>query len=119
MTPATSSTGLVPNPVSQNPCIPPNRDDWDSLFQLMFDEYFNPPTIDASSVQEAAAPRAKVLADSPVSASIDYDASSTTNVIGDPSRSVSTRKQLETDAMWYYFDAFLTLVEPKNFKQAT
>ncbi|GJV86335.1 retrovirus-related pol polyprotein from transposon TNT 1-94, partial [Tanacetum coccineum] len=39
------------------------------------------------------------------------------NVIGDPSRSVSTRKQLETDAMWCYFDAFLTLVEPNNFKQ--
>nr|GEV66696.1 retrovirus-related Pol polyprotein from transposon TNT 1-94 [Tanacetum cinerariifolium] len=40
------------------------------------------------------------------------------NMIGDPSRSVSKRKQLETDAMWCYFDAFLTLVEPKNFKQA-
>nr|GEW62340.1 hypothetical protein [Tanacetum cinerariifolium] len=40
------------------------------------------------------------------------------NVIGDPSHSVSRRKQLETDAMWCYFDAFLTFVEPKNFKQA-
>ncbi|GJV98920.1 retrovirus-related pol polyprotein from transposon TNT 1-94 [Tanacetum coccineum] len=40
------------------------------------------------------------------------------NVIGDPSRSVSMRKQLKTDAMWCYFDAFLTSVEPKNFKQA-
>ncbi|GJY81591.1 retrovirus-related pol polyprotein from transposon TNT 1-94 [Tanacetum coccineum] len=30
------------------------------------------------------------------------------NVIGDPSRSVSTRKQLQTNAMWCYFDAFLT-----------
>ncbi|GKB03956.1 retrovirus-related pol polyprotein from transposon TNT 1-94 [Tanacetum coccineum] len=40
------------------------------------------------------------------------------NVIRDPSRSVSTRKQLQTDAMWCYFDAFLTSVEPKNFKQA-
>ncbi|GJY73163.1 retrovirus-related pol polyprotein from transposon TNT 1-94 [Tanacetum coccineum] len=40
------------------------------------------------------------------------------NVIRDPSRSVSTRKQLETDAMWCYFDAFLTSTEPKNFKQA-
>ncbi|GJV32996.1 retrovirus-related pol polyprotein from transposon TNT 1-94 [Tanacetum coccineum] len=40
------------------------------------------------------------------------------NMIGDPSRSVSTRKQLKTDAMWCYYDAFLTLVEPKNFKQA-
>ncbi|GJT83409.1 putative ribonuclease H-like domain-containing protein [Tanacetum coccineum] len=39
------------------------------------------------------------------------------NVIGDPSRSVSTRKQLKTDDMWCYFDAFLTSVEPKNFKQ--
>ncbi|GJV84629.1 retrovirus-related pol polyprotein from transposon TNT 1-94 [Tanacetum coccineum] len=40
------------------------------------------------------------------------------NVIGDPSRSVSIRKQHETDAMWCYFDAFLTSVESKNFKQA-
>ncbi|GKB84344.1 uncharacterized mitochondrial protein-like protein [Tanacetum coccineum] len=40
------------------------------------------------------------------------------NVIGDPSRSVSMRKQLKTDVMWCYFDAFLTSVEPKNFKQA-
>ncbi|GKA55110.1 retrovirus-related pol polyprotein from transposon TNT 1-94 [Tanacetum coccineum] len=40
------------------------------------------------------------------------------NVIGDPSHFVSTRKKLQTDAMWCYFDAFLTSVEPKNFKQA-
>nr|GEU58668.1 hypothetical protein [Tanacetum cinerariifolium] len=40
------------------------------------------------------------------------------NVIRDPSRSVSKRKQLKTDTMWCYFDAFLTSVELKNFKQA-
>ncbi|GKB32802.1 retrovirus-related pol polyprotein from transposon TNT 1-94 [Tanacetum coccineum] len=40
------------------------------------------------------------------------------NVIEDPSRSASTRKQLHTDAMSFYFDSFLTFVEPKNFKQA-
>ncbi|GKC41250.1 hypothetical protein Tco_1058972 [Tanacetum coccineum] len=40
------------------------------------------------------------------------------NVIRDPSRSVSSRLKLQTDAMWCYFDAFLTLIEPKNFKQA-
>nr|GEY45069.1 Gag-Pol polyprotein [Tanacetum cinerariifolium] len=40
------------------------------------------------------------------------------NIIGDPSRSVSTRKQLQTDAMWYYFDALLNSVELNNFKQA-
>ncbi|GJZ88017.1 hypothetical protein Tco_0659799 [Tanacetum coccineum] len=28
------------------------------------------------------------------------------NVIKDPSRSVSTRKKLQTDAMWCYFNAF-------------
>ncbi|GKF26287.1 hypothetical protein Tco_0082181 [Tanacetum coccineum] len=42
----------------------------------MFDEYFNPPTISVSPVPEAAAPRAEVLADSPVSNSIDQDAPS-------------------------------------------
>ncbi|GKF60466.1 hypothetical protein Tco_0177252 [Tanacetum coccineum] len=125
----------------------------------MFDEYFNPPTIAVSLVPEATAPRAEVLADSPVSTSIDQDTPSTSvsssqehehsliisqgsssnvrqlhillehrgrwtkdhpieNMIGDLSRSVSTRKQLKTEAMWCYFDAFLTSVEPKNFKQA-
>ncbi|GKD51706.1 integrase, catalytic region, zinc finger, CCHC-type containing protein [Tanacetum coccineum] len=39
-------------------------------------------------------------------------------MIGDPFRFVSARKHLETDAMWCYFDAFLTSVEPKNFKKA-
>nr|GEX48711.1 integrase, catalytic region, zinc finger, CCHC-type, peptidase aspartic, catalytic [Tanacetum cinerariifolium] len=186
MTAATSSTGLVSNLVSQQPCIPPNTDDWICLFQPMFDEYFNPPSIAVSPVQEAAASRAEVLADSPVSTSINQDAPSTSipssqeekhspiiyqgfkessktptfhddplnesphedltsqgssvnvrqihnpfehlrrwtrdhlleNVIRDPSRSVSIRKQLETVAMWCYFDAFLTSVDPKNFKQA-
>ncbi|GJX14488.1 hypothetical protein Tco_0206246 [Tanacetum coccineum] len=37
------------------------------------------------------------------------------NVIGNPSRPVSTRCQLQTDAMWCFFDAFLTSVD-KNFK---
>ncbi|GJU03403.1 retrovirus-related pol polyprotein from transposon TNT 1-94 [Tanacetum coccineum] len=51
--------------------------DWDRLFQPMFDEYFNPPLIVVSPVQEAPAPRAEVLADSPMSTSIDQDAPST------------------------------------------
>ncbi|GJR08963.1 integrase, catalytic region, zinc finger, CCHC-type containing protein [Tanacetum coccineum] len=77
MTPATSSSGLVPNPIPQQPCIPPPRDDWDHLFQPMFDEYYTPPSIVVSPVQEAAAPRAVVLADSPMSTSINQDAPST------------------------------------------
>ncbi|GJY94784.1 retrovirus-related pol polyprotein from transposon TNT 1-94 [Tanacetum coccineum] len=77
MTPATSSSGLVPNPVSQKPCILPPRDDWDRLFQPMFNEYFNPPSIVVIPVQDVAAPRVVVLADSLVSTSIDQDAPST------------------------------------------
>ncbi|GJZ96975.1 hypothetical protein Tco_0669309, partial [Tanacetum coccineum] len=76
MTPATSSSGLVTNPIPQQPCIPPPKDDWDHLFQPMFDEYFNPPTIVVSPVPVAAAPRAMDLADSPVSTLIDQDAPS-------------------------------------------
>ncbi|GJT36413.1 integrase, catalytic region, zinc finger, CCHC-type containing protein [Tanacetum coccineum] len=131
---------LVINPIPQQPCNPPKKDDWDRLFQPMFDEYFNPPTIAISLVPVATAPRAVDLTDSHVSMSIDQDAPSKSipstqeqehsliifqgsssnvrsirnplellgrwtkdhpieNVIGDPSRSVSTRKQLETDAM--------------------
>ncbi|GJR26034.1 retrovirus-related pol polyprotein from transposon TNT 1-94 [Tanacetum coccineum] len=99
----------------------------------MFNEYFNPLTIAVSPVQEVVAPRAEVLADSPVSASINQDDPSTKSpktptFHDDPlnespqedstSKGSSSNKQLETDAMWCYFDAFLTSVEPKNFKQA-
>ncbi|GKD62933.1 retrovirus-related pol polyprotein from transposon TNT 1-94 [Tanacetum coccineum] len=167
MTPAASSSGLVPKIIPQQPCNPPKRDDWDTLFQPLFDEYFNPPTIDVSTVLVAIAPRAVEITDSVVSTSIDQDAPSLkspktplflddplheflfedsnsqgsssnvrpfhtpfeligiwtkdhtiANVIDDPSRLVSTRKQLKIDAMWCYFDAFLTFIEPKNFKQA-
>nr|GEZ55486.1 integrase, catalytic region, zinc finger, CCHC-type, peptidase aspartic, catalytic [Tanacetum cinerariifolium] len=38
------------------------------------------------------------------------------NVIGNPSRSVSTRKQLAIDALWCLYNSLLSKVEPKNFK---
>ncbi|GJS91870.1 retrovirus-related pol polyprotein from transposon TNT 1-94 [Tanacetum coccineum] len=77
MTPATSSSGLVTNPIPQQPYNPPPRDDWDHLFQPMFYEYFNPPTIVVSPVLVVTAPRAVDLADSHVSTSIDQDVPST------------------------------------------
>ncbi|GJS36071.1 retrovirus-related pol polyprotein from transposon TNT 1-94 [Tanacetum coccineum] len=80
MTPVTSSSGLVPNPISQQPCIPPPRDDWDRLFQPMFDEYFTRPSIVVTLVQEVAALRAVVLADSPMSTSIEQDAPSSSAI---------------------------------------
>ncbi|GKD07792.1 retrovirus-related pol polyprotein from transposon TNT 1-94 [Tanacetum coccineum] len=47
----------------------------------MFNEYFTPPSIIVSPVQEAAGLRVVVFANSPVSTSIDQDASSTNKVL--------------------------------------
>nr|GEZ31209.1 integrase, catalytic region, zinc finger, CCHC-type, peptidase aspartic, catalytic [Tanacetum cinerariifolium] len=47
MTPATISSGLVPNPPSSTPFVSPSRTDWDLLFQPMFDELLtSPPSVD-------------------------------------------------------------------------
>ncbi|GJW24804.1 retrovirus-related pol polyprotein from transposon TNT 1-94 [Tanacetum coccineum] len=92
-----SSLIHVPNPIPQPPYDSPTKNDWDILFQPMFDEFFNPPPSVVISYMTKIHPIA--------------------NVIGDPSHSVSIRKQLKTDAMWCYFDAFLTLVKPKNFEE--
>nr|GFA91231.1 hypothetical protein [Tanacetum cinerariifolium] len=43
MTPATISSGLVQKSSSSTPYVPPSRNDWDLLFQPMFDELLNPP----------------------------------------------------------------------------
>nr|GEW87218.1 retrovirus-related Pol polyprotein from transposon TNT 1-94 [Tanacetum cinerariifolium] len=43
MTPATISSGLVQKYSSSIPYVPPSRNDWDLLFQPMFDELLNPP----------------------------------------------------------------------------
>ncbi|GJS41378.1 retrovirus-related pol polyprotein from transposon TNT 1-94 [Tanacetum coccineum] len=73
---AKADIGLVPNPIPQQPCNPSNRDDWDRLFQPMFDEYFNPSTIVVSPVPVVDAPRVVDITESPVSTSIDLDAPS-------------------------------------------
>ncbi|GKB69095.1 retrovirus-related pol polyprotein from transposon TNT 1-94 [Tanacetum coccineum] len=186
MTLGSLGSGLVPNPIPQQPYVPPTKNDWDILFQPMFDEFFNPPLSVVSPFPIAASPRPVDTTGSTVSTSIDKDAPSTSNpstqeqeqsliifqgveespktphfhddllhetlhedstsqgsssnvrpshtpldllgkwtenhpianLIRDPSQPVSTRKQLKTYAMWCYFDAFLTSVEPKNFKEA-
>ncbi|GKA30869.1 retrovirus-related pol polyprotein from transposon TNT 1-94 [Tanacetum coccineum] len=77
MTPGTISSGLVQNPPSTTPYVPPTKNDWDLLFQQMFDEYFNPPLSVVSPVLAAAAPRHADLTDLPSSNSIDQNAPST------------------------------------------
>ncbi|GKE65216.1 retrovirus-related pol polyprotein from transposon TNT 1-94 [Tanacetum coccineum] len=44
MTPATISSGLMPNPPPSTPLVPPLRTDWDILFQPLFDKLLNPPS---------------------------------------------------------------------------
>ncbi|GJS79300.1 retrovirus-related pol polyprotein from transposon TNT 1-94 [Tanacetum coccineum] len=92
---------LVSNPILQQPCNLPPRDDWDRLFQPMFDEYFNPLTITVSLVLVIAAPRAVDLAESHVSMSIDQDP---------PSTSIPSTQDQE--------HSLIISQEPKNFKQA-
>ncbi|GKC42739.1 retrovirus-related pol polyprotein from transposon TNT 1-94 [Tanacetum coccineum] len=176
MTPATHSSGLVPNPPSLTPSVLPTKKDWEILFQLMFDEYFSPPTSVASLVPAAVAPVPADSTSTPSSTSVDQDAPSPKenhdievahmdndqyfgipipepsleesssqvvipnnvhsvnqppkniskwtkyhpidNVIGDPSTPVSTRHQIKNEAMFCYFDAFLSSIEPKSYKEA-
>ncbi|GKF07704.1 hypothetical protein Tco_0041928 [Tanacetum coccineum] len=40
------------------------------------------------------------------------------NIIGELARPVSTRLQLHEQALFCYYDAFLTIVEPKTYKDA-
>ncbi|GJS25535.1 hypothetical protein Tco_0454167 [Tanacetum coccineum] len=57
MTPATISSGLVPNPHPSTPFIPPSRTDWDMLFQPLFDEFLNPsPSVDHPANKDAPSP---------------------------------------------------------------
>ncbi|GJS26423.1 retrovirus-related pol polyprotein from transposon TNT 1-94 [Tanacetum coccineum] len=72
-------TRLVPNPIPQPPYVPPTKNDWDILFQPMFDEFFNPPLSVVSSVFVSTAPRPVDLTGSLVSTSIDQDAPATSN----------------------------------------
>ncbi|GJY43457.1 retrovirus-related pol polyprotein from transposon TNT 1-94 [Tanacetum coccineum] len=90
MTHATSSSRLVPNPVPQQPFNPPTRNDWDHLFQPMFDEYFNPPSSTVSSVPVVTALRAVDIAGSPSSITIDQDA---------PSSSTSSTNQQQQSSV--------------------
>nr|GEW29722.1 hypothetical protein [Tanacetum cinerariifolium] len=172
MTPVIISSGLVQKPSSSKPYVPPSRNDWDLLFQPMFDELLNPsPSVDPQA-PEVIAPISAVIplvqvesTGSPSSTTVDQDApsprndplfgvpipkvtsaqSSSTvsphptmqsdhqipqhnskwtkdhplhNIIAQLFRPVSTRLQLYEQALFFYYDAFLTPVEPYTYKDA-
>ncbi|GKB85577.1 copia protein, partial [Tanacetum coccineum] len=65
MTPATISSGLVPNPPPSTPFIPPSRTYWDLLFQPLFDELLNLQSSVNRPAPEVIAPIAEVVAPEP------------------------------------------------------
>nr|GFA05016.1 retrovirus-related Pol polyprotein from transposon TNT 1-94 [Tanacetum cinerariifolium] len=173
MTPGTISSGLVPTSSPSTSYVPPSRNDWDLLFQPMFDELLNPPPSVVNQAPKAIALIVEVippvnadLTGSPFSITIEQDAPSTSNSptptetqslvipqdVGDDHLDmevahmgmihclvylfqklllhnlqhrhllkllpVSTRLQLYEQALFCYYDAFLTSVEPKTYKEA-
>ncbi|GJW50781.1 retrovirus-related pol polyprotein from transposon TNT 1-94 [Tanacetum coccineum] len=86
MTPATISSGLVPNPPPSTLFVPPSRTDWDILFQPLFDELLTPtPSVDhpapevIAPIDEVVAPVPAVSTSLPSSITVDQDAPSPTS----------------------------------------
>nr|GFC24209.1 integrase, catalytic region, zinc finger, CCHC-type, peptidase aspartic, catalytic [Tanacetum cinerariifolium] len=142
MTAGTISSGLVQTSYPSTSYVPPSRNDWDLLFQSMFDELLNPPPIIPQDVgadnldMEVAHMGNDPLFGVPIPEVTSAHSSSTAspqsivhnskwtkdhplnNIIGQLSRPVSTRLQLHEQALFCYYDAFLTSVEPKTYKEA-
>nr|GEZ60162.1 retrovirus-related Pol polyprotein from transposon TNT 1-94 [Tanacetum cinerariifolium] len=202
MTPGTISLGLATTTSPLTSYVPPSRNDWDLLFQPMFDKLLNPSPSVVNQVPEAIAPIVEVIppvntdsTGSPSLTTVEQDAPSTSNsttptetqpsiipqdigddnldmevahtgsdllfgipilevnyeqsttpvspqaivptdhplphhnskwtkehplnnIIGQLDRPVSTRLQLHEQALFCYYDAFLTSVEPKTYKEA-
>nr|GEZ70594.1 retrovirus-related Pol polyprotein from transposon TNT 1-94 [Tanacetum cinerariifolium] len=86
MTPGTISSGLVPTFSPSTSYVPPLRNNWDLLFQPMFDELLNPLPSVVNQAPEAIAPIVELIppvnADStgsPSSTTVEQDAPSTSN----------------------------------------
>ncbi|GKB03794.1 integrase, catalytic region, zinc finger, CCHC-type containing protein [Tanacetum coccineum] len=148
MTPATISSGLIQNSPPSTLFVPPSRQIKIFLFQSLFDELLTPPpSVDypapevVAPIVEVVAPEPTVSTGLPSSTTVDQDAPSPSNsqttpktqspvisndtkdhplenIIGELERPVSTRLQLHEQALFCYYDAFLTSVEPKNYKDA-
>ncbi|GJY27198.1 integrase, catalytic region, zinc finger, CCHC-type containing protein [Tanacetum coccineum] len=159
------SSGLVLNQAASTSAKPPTKNDWDVLFQPMFDEYFKPPRtistpfslqlylhqiqpellhlhtlikmLPTQNSDTFTNPFAPPDSSSAESSSRIVDTSNMhtfqqpqintkrwtkdhplVTIIQNPSKPVSTRRQLANDALWCYFYAFLVKEELKNYKEA-
>ncbi|GJV32354.1 retrovirus-related pol polyprotein from transposon TNT 1-94 [Tanacetum coccineum] len=127
MTPATISLGLMPNPPPSTPFVPPSRTDCDILFQP------SPSSTtvdqDASSLSNSqTTPKIQPLVipndveednhDIKV-AHMDNDPYFGILILEIPSDQSSSSDSIHIiQALFYYYDAFLTDFEPKTYKDA-
>nr|GFC62036.1 retrovirus-related Pol polyprotein from transposon TNT 1-94 [Tanacetum cinerariifolium] len=99
MTPATISLGLVQKSSSSTPYVPPSRNDWDLLFQPMFDKLLNPPPSVDHQAPEVIAPIADVI---PLvqAESIGLPSSTTVNQDAPSPIDPKTYKEVLTQSCW-------------------
>nr|GFB11748.1 integrase, catalytic region, zinc finger, CCHC-type, peptidase aspartic, catalytic [Tanacetum cinerariifolium] len=74
LTPGQISSGLVPNTVLATPFAPHTNKELEILFQLMYDEYLEPPRTERSVLLAQAEPAPVNSAGTPLSNTIDQDA---------------------------------------------
>ncbi|GKC12049.1 retrovirus-related pol polyprotein from transposon TNT 1-94 [Tanacetum coccineum] len=101
------SSGFVPNPVPKAPYVPPTNKELEILFQLMFDEYLEPPRVKRPG---SPVPAVLVLVNSagtPSSTTIDQDAPS-------PSHSPSS-SALESPSLQQGIEVGTTIIEDNLF----
>ncbi|GJS35358.1 retrovirus-related pol polyprotein from transposon TNT 1-94 [Tanacetum coccineum] len=108
MTPVTISSGLRAKPTFFNTiCVPPLRSVWDWLSSS--------DQSSSSDVIHTIVPPDHQVSEHNSKWTKDHPLE---NIIGALDRPVSTRLQLHEQALFCYYDAFLTSVEPKNYKDA-
>nr|GEZ50296.1 integrase, catalytic region, zinc finger, CCHC-type, peptidase aspartic, catalytic [Tanacetum cinerariifolium] len=129
MTHATISSGLVQKSSSLTPYVPPSKNDWDLLFQPMFDELLNPPPSVDHQDAKVIAPIADVIppvqansTGSPSSTMVDQDAPSLSksHTTAETQYSVIPQDVEEDnlDIEVAHIRNDLLFVEPKTYKEA-
>ncbi|GKE56377.1 retrovirus-related pol polyprotein from transposon TNT 1-94, partial [Tanacetum coccineum] len=118
MTTATISLGLVPNPPPLTPFVPPSR----NVAHMNNDPYFGIPILEVPSDQSSSTDISHTTIH-PDYQIFEHNSKWTKdhpleNIIGELDRPVSTWLQLHEQALFCYYDDFLTVVEPKTYKDA-
>ncbi|GJZ33617.1 putative ribonuclease H-like domain-containing protein [Tanacetum coccineum] len=138
MTPATISSGLVPNPPPSTPFVPPSRiaPEPAALTGSPSSTIVDQDAPSPSNSQTTPETQSLIILNDVEEDNHDLDVAHMNNdpyfgilisetkdhplenIIGELDRPVSTRLQLHKQALFCYYDAFLTAVEPKTYKDA-